>query len=89
VKDFLGKEMAKDDILIIRMPDYAGLCLARVLAFTPPKVRVEYFNTWNYGRDKPRRMTRLIESYMVAKVDDESATAYRTQRGELFSEELN
>jgi hypothetical protein len=89
MKDFLGKELAKDDILIIRMPDYSGLCLARVLTFTPQKVRVEYFNTWNNDAKKPYRTTRLIEPYMVAKVDDDAAAAHRAKYGHLFTEVMS
>lgn len=89
MKDFLGRELAKDDILVIRMPDYAGLCLARILNFTSQKVRVEYFNTWNYGQHKPHRMTRLLDSFMVVKMDEEAAAAYRALRGSLFTESPN
>ncbi len=89
MKDFLGKVIAKDDVLIIRMPDYAGLCLARVLAFTPQKVRVEYFNVWNHDAKTPYRTTRLMEPYMVAKVDDDAANVHRAKYGHLFTEELS
>lgn len=87
MQDFLGRELKKDDIVIIRTPDYSSICLARIIAFTPMKVRLEYFNTWNYRN--PVRATTLQMSDVVAKVDDEAAAAYRTKYIHLFTEAIS
>lgn len=48
-KDFLGKELAIGDTVILVAPGYRHLCKATIIAFTPKQVRVEYSNTWNHG----------------------------------------
>jgi hypothetical protein len=84
MRDFLNRELNKDDIVIIRTPDYSSICLARVIAFTPMKVRLEYFNTWNYG--KPVRFTTLQHPSVVAKVDEDAAAVHRAQYGQQFTD---
>lgn len=87
MQDFLGRELKKDDIVIIRTPDYSSICLARIIAFTPMKVRLEYFNTWNYGA--ARRATTLQAPDVVARVDDDAASAYRTKYIHMFTEAIS
>lgn len=50
MKDFLNQELAVDDDVIFRTPDYSSLCTGKVVSFTPQKVRVHYVNTWNYAK---------------------------------------
>ena len=47
MKDFLGKQLDVGDEVVLTAPQYRHLVKAKVVAFTPKKVRVEYSNTWN------------------------------------------
>ena len=49
MKDFLGKQLDIGDEVVLTAPQYRHLVKAKVIAFTPKKVRVEYSNTWTYG----------------------------------------
>ena len=49
MKDFLGTQLDVGDEVILTAPLYRHLVKAKVVAFTPKKVRVEYNNTWTYG----------------------------------------
>jgi hypothetical protein len=40
--DFIGRELAIDDSVLIIVPNYREYALARVIAFTPKQVRVIY-----------------------------------------------
>jgi len=51
MKDFLKQEIKLNDRVILTAPSYRHLVLAKVIAFTPTKVRVEYNNTWNYPKE--------------------------------------
>ena len=48
MKDFLGKQLDVGDEVVLTAPQYRHLVKAKVVAFTPKKVRVEYNNTWTY-----------------------------------------
>lgn len=49
MKDFLGKELNIDDEVVLTAPQYRFFVKAKIIAFTPKKVRVEYYNTWNHS----------------------------------------
>ncbi len=42
MKDFLGTEIQLGDMVVLTQPNYRNLVRAKVIAFTPKKVRVEY-----------------------------------------------
>lgn len=42
MKDFLGKELELGDMVVTTRPNYRDLVKAKIVAFTPMKVRVEY-----------------------------------------------
>lgn len=48
MKDFLGKELELGDLVVTTRPNYRDFVKAKIIAFTPKKVRVEY-NDY-YGR---------------------------------------
>ena len=74
-KDFLGRELAIDDSVIIIAPNYRHFVLARVIGFTPKQVRVAFYNTWNYGKEG--RYTELLQSpVQLTKVDGPELTEY-------------
>jgi hypothetical protein len=50
MNDFQGKPLALGDQVAFPRPNYRGLTLGTVVAFTPKKIRLEYVNTWNYGK---------------------------------------
>ena len=58
MKDFLKQEIKLNDKVVLTAPSYRHLVLAKVIAFTPTKVRVEFNNTWNYPT------TGSIETYL-------------------------
>jgi hypothetical protein len=48
MKDFIGQELGKGDVVAVTPKDYRGLVKATVAAFTPKQVRLQYFNHNNY-----------------------------------------
>jgi hypothetical protein len=42
MKDFLGKELEIGDLVVVTEPKYRNLVKAKIVAFTPKKVRIEY-----------------------------------------------
>jgi hypothetical protein len=42
MRDFLGRELQLDDYVIYQKQSYRGYNLAKVIKFTPQKVRVKY-----------------------------------------------
>lgn len=42
MKDFLGKELELGDLVVVTEPQYRNLVKAKIIAFTPKKVRIEY-----------------------------------------------
>ena len=42
MKDFLGKELELGDLVVTTRPNYREFVKAKIIAFTPKKVRVEY-----------------------------------------------
>lgn len=42
MKDFLGKELELGDLVVTTRPNYRDFVKAKIIAFTPKKVRVEY-----------------------------------------------
>ena len=42
MKDYLGTEINLGDTVVLTRPNYRDFCRAKVIAFTPKKVRVEY-----------------------------------------------
>jgi hypothetical protein len=49
MKDFLGQEISIGDTVVLTAPKYRHFVKAKVIQFTPKKVRVEFNNTWNFG----------------------------------------
>ena len=66
MKDFFKQDLAIGDIVAFYAPNYRHFTKGKVIAFTPKKVRVEYMNTWNFG--KPGlRCEYLADSDMFIK----------------------
>ena len=51
MEDFFGQELNIGDIVAVEAKNYRHLTEAEIVEFTPKKVRVQYLNTWNYGKD--------------------------------------
>lgn len=62
-KDFLGRELAVGDEVVVTPKNYRGLIRATVVKMTSQKVRLAYKNTWNFG--KPG----VDEEYLVWPTD--------------------
>lgn len=67
MRDFLGNELQIGDFVAFTRPGYRGLCVGKILAFTPKSIRVEYTNNWNYSDGKVD--TFLTSTSGVYKVD--------------------
>lgn len=67
MKDFLGNDLEIGDTVVLTAPSYRMFTKAKIIAFTPQKVRVEYNNTWNYG-PSGYIQTYLAEPYFLIKV---------------------
>jgi len=70
LKDFLKRDLAVGDSVIIVTPSYRSFTLARVYGFTATKVRVEYSNS---GRDNRKLMQ---DPCQLCKVDGPDLTVY-------------
>lgn len=79
MNDMLGSEITVGNAVIMAIPDYAGLCLCRVIKITPKKIRVQYNNTWNYA--KGHLTIRLVDPENLCKIEGQDATAYILRNG--------
>jgi hypothetical protein len=70
MKDFLGKDLAVGDYVVMMLPRYREYCLAKVIAFTAKKIRVEYTNP-SYRHRGLESM--LQEEHQLVKVDEADA----------------
>ena len=73
--DFLDKELAVGDLVIMAKPEYQELIVAKVIAFTKQKVRVEFTNNWNFGNPGVR-LEKLVDSHRLCKMADEDAVKH-------------
>jgi hypothetical protein len=80
MKDFLDRELAIGDSVIVVAPGYRHLVLARVISFTPKQVRVGFMNTWNYG-DGGCYTDVLQPGHQLTRVDGPELTAYLLKPG--------
>lgn len=69
MKDFLGREIEIGDTVVLTAPKYRMFTKAKVIKLTPQKVRVEYINTWNYGKPG-RRQEYLSEPDFLVVVQE-------------------
>lgn len=58
MNDVFGNELAIGDIVAFYAPGYRSMVTGKIIVFTPQQVRVEYNNTWNYGK------SGRIETYL-------------------------
>jgi hypothetical protein len=63
MKDIAHQKLDLGDTVAFNIPNYRGLTLGRVIAFTPLKVRVEFKNNWNFPTNP------MIETYLVGPKD--------------------
>jgi len=68
MKDFLGNILEIGDEVVLTAPKYRMFTRAKVIAFTPKRVRVQYNNTWNYG-SKGRVEEYLSEPKFLVKTN--------------------
>ena len=67
MKDFIGKDLAADDHVVIMRPNYREFVLGKIIKFTPKMVTVSF-------RDQYGRMdTTNIISTSVVEVDPDDA----------------
>lgn len=70
MKDFLKRDLAVGDSVIIVTPSYRSFTLAWVTGFTATKVKVEYSNPGGYNRKL------LQDPVQLCKVDGPDLTVY-------------
>jgi hypothetical protein len=68
MKDLVGQTLSVGDRVIMRTPQYSSICIGTIKEFTPKKVRVTYFNNWNYK--KPMEFDILVDSHTLYKIKD-------------------
>lgn len=68
MKDFIGQELAIGNRVAFTAPQYRHLCQGTIKAFTPTKVRVEYINTWNFGKGNTRTTEYLSEPDFLIRI---------------------
>jgi len=68
VKDFLGNDLALGDEVVLTAPNYRHFVKAKVIKFTPKKVRVEYLNTWNFPSGNGLRLEYLSDPEFLVKI---------------------
>ena len=64
--DYFGNELAIGDRVAFYAPGYRQFTTGTIIKFTPQQVRIEYVNTWNYGKDG-KDMTYLAYPNMLIK----------------------
>ena len=72
-KDFLGKELAIDDMVVFNPPKYKGIILGKVIRFTPKGIRVQYTH-------QSRVEDTALTSRDVLKIDGPEAVLYLLKR---------
>lgn len=72
-KDLLGRELHINDLVILQVPNYAELMVAKVEALTPKKVRISYPDRLR----KSERVSTLRDSHCMYKMHDDDAIVYR------------
>ena len=66
MNDFWGNELNIGDIVAIEAKGYRMLVEATIISFTKLQVRVEYLNTWNFGKPG-RKETYLVYPNQIIK----------------------
>jgi hypothetical protein len=74
MRDFLGRELQVGDYVIYQKQSYRGYNLAKVIKFTPQKVRVKY------GDSKYCELLQAPEQ--LVKVEGEEVTMYYLRNAE-------
>lgn len=71
MKDFLGNLLAIGDGVVLTAPNYRHLVKAEVTAFTAKKVRVVFYNTWNFpGKDGGYRTEFITDPVFLVKIKE-------------------
>ncbi len=60
MKDAAGNVLEVGDEVYVAPKNYRGLVKAKVIAFTPQQVRLEYINNWNF-----QAVRQVTEQYLV------------------------
>ena len=75
MQDFLGRDLAIGDSVIIIAPKYRHFVVARIIEFTAKNVRVAFMNTWNFAA--PGYYVELLQApSQLTRVDGPDLTAY-------------
>lgn len=74
MQDFLKREIAIDDSVIMIIPGYRNLVLGRVIRISPKTVRVQYSVPFGYRKGEVKEVSRAPED--VVKVDGPELTMY-------------
>jgi hypothetical protein len=65
LKDRTGQILTIGDRVVFTPPGYRGLEIGTITWFTPKKIRIEFNNTWNYGKDGHIQDTLISPSQVV------------------------
>ena len=67
MKDFLGKELKLGDLVVVTEPQYRNLVKAKIVAFTPKKVRIEYRSQLGLTETDLSEPNCLVRQHMVCE----------------------
>lgn len=76
--DRINQQLEIDDWVAVSLSDYTDLIIAKVVGFTPKRIRVEYtpHASWHI---EPRK--RTISSVQCVKIDSQAVCMYLMQKG--------
>lgn len=72
MKDFLGRELAVGDYVVIDGPQYGTFALGTIVKMFDDRVSVYHYNDWN--NDPPQWKTMLREGRQTVKVEGPDVT---------------
>lgn len=76
LSDFLGKELAMNDLIIMKNPKDSGMLVAKVVSFTIDKALVSFTDTWDFG-GSGIAVTRFLLPNQIIKMSDDDAVLYK------------
>lgn len=74
MKDYFGNKIEIGDTVAFYAPGYRRFTTGVIVAFTPKQVRVEYNNTWNYGKEGRMETYLAYPNMFIKKIEWEIKT---------------
>lgn len=75
MKDFFGNDIRVGDTVALIPNHYRSLVEGKVISLTPKQVRIEYFNTWNFGEKVAEETIRYPDTLIKKIIKDDTTHA--------------